>query len=141
MDYAWSKTLHIVFVIAWMAGLFILPRIALYYKKAREDGDSGAALVTFGRKLSVFMSIMAVLAMGLGTWLWLGLGVGSGQYWIHAKLTLMLLIIGHHGFCQVLVKQMREDRMKLGTVPLRILAEAPLLILIAIIYLTIAKPF
>jgi putative membrane protein len=92
----WLKALHIVFVTSWFAGLFYLPRILVNLAMIESDGDAAARarLLVMARKLYRFMGIPAVLALGFGLWLWLGYGISGG--WMHAKLALVVLLIGYH---------------------------------------------
>src|SRR5436190_9766885 len=88
----WVKSLHIVFVTSWFAGLFYLPRI--YVNLAMVEADSRAErnrLLLMARKLLRFSTILAVGAIALGVWLWLGWGIGRGSGWLHAKLFVVFL--------------------------------------------------
>ncbi|MFN9806942.1 MAG: CopD family protein, partial [Betaproteobacteria bacterium] len=96
--YGIIKALHIVFVTSWFAGLFYLPRI--YVNLAMVPADSTAErdrLLLMARKLYRFMTPLAVLALVFGLWLWLGYGVGGG--WMHAKLLLVVGLVGYHLDC------------------------------------------
>ncbi|MEZ0211124.1 MAG: CopD family protein, partial [Methylophilus sp.] len=87
----WIKALHILFVTSWFAGLFYLPRI--YVNLAMEpDQQAYARLVLMAQKLYRFMQPLSILALGFGLWLWLGYGITGG--WLHAKLTLVFLLLG-----------------------------------------------
>ena len=95
----WIKSLHIVFVASWFAGLFYLPRI--FVNLAMVPNDSKAErdrLLLMSRKLLRFMTVIAVPAVGLGVWLWAGYGIGwgPGNAWMHAKLLGVVLVIGYH---------------------------------------------
>ena len=98
----WIKALHIVFIASWFAGLFYLPRI--FVNLAMVPPGSVAErerLLLMARKLYRFMMPLAVLALALGLWLWLGYGIGSGpgNGWMHAKLAIVVLLIGYHLGC------------------------------------------
>ena len=87
----WVKAFHIVFVTAWFAGLFYLPRI--FVNLAMEaDAQAHARLLVMARKLYHFMSVMAVFALASGLYLWLHFGFRGG--WIHAKLAFVVLLVG-----------------------------------------------
>ena len=95
----WIKALHIVFIASWFAGLFYLPRI--YVNLAMVEPGSVAErnrLLLMARKLYRFMTILAIPALALGLWLWLyyGIGLGQGQGWMHAKLLIVLALLGYH---------------------------------------------
>lgn len=140
----WVKALHIVFVASWFAGLFYLPRI--YVNVALVPPGSVAErtrLLTMARKLYRFMSLLAVPAIGLGLWLWLGYGIGRGpgNGWLHAKLLVVLLLIGYHAWCgQLLARFVRGDAAR-SHVWFRWFNEVPVLLLLAAVVLVVVKPF
>ena len=91
----WVKAFHIVFVASWFAGLFYLPRI--FVNLAMVAPGSAAErdrLLLMARKLMRFTTLLMVPAVGLGLWLWLGVGIGAGSGWMHAKLALVLVVLG-----------------------------------------------
>ena len=95
----WIKAFHIVFVASWFAGLFYLPR--LFVNLATVPADSHAErerLLMMARKLYRFSSLLMIpaLVLGLVLWLYYGIGRGPGNYWMHAKLLLVVLVIGYH---------------------------------------------
>jgi putative membrane protein len=94
------KALHVVFVVSWFAGLFYLPRICVNLATVEDDATRGRLLL-MARKLLVFMTGLAVIAVVLGMWL-LGQGAVMSAGWMQAKLVLVLLLIGYHGWCGVL---------------------------------------
>ena len=92
----WIKSLHIVFVASWFAGLFYLPRI--FVNLAMVPADSVAErdrLLLMARKLLRFMTIIALPALAFGVWLWAGYGIGwgPGNAWMHAKLLVVLVLV------------------------------------------------
>jgi len=92
----WIKSLHIVLIASWFAGLFYLPRI--FVNLAMEkDPAAIARLLLMARKLFRFMTFIAVPALACGLWLWLVVGIGAGQGWLHAKLTIVVLLIAVDG--------------------------------------------
>ena len=104
----WVKSLHIVFVASWFAGLFYLPRIFVNLAMvAPESVAERARLVLMARKLFRFTTFLAVPAIGFGLWLWLGYGIGRGpgNGWMHAKLALVLVVVGYHHGCGVLLRK------------------------------------
>jgi hypothetical protein len=93
----WIKALHIVFVASWFAGLFYLPRIFVNLAMvAPESVAEHERLLLMARKLMRFTTLLAVPAVGLGLWLWIGYGIGwgPGNGWMHAKLFVVLLVLG-----------------------------------------------
>ena len=138
----WIKALHIVFVTSWFAGLFYLPRI-LVNLAMETDQAATARLLLMARKLYRFMSMLAVLALALGLTLWLyfGIGKGPGNGWLHAKLFLVVLLIGYHHGCGVLLKKFERGENKRSHTWFRWFNEVPVLILLAIVILVVVKPF
>lgn len=139
MTYLIVKTAHVLMVMAWVAGIFYLPRIFVHYAEGQRAGEDVRRLKVMARKLYHFMSAMAVLAIGTGAWMWLGFGMTGG--WLHAKLTMVALLVGFHIAMRVLMKSMQSDGALPGPTALRLLNEAPLIALIPILYFVIAKPF
>ena len=93
----WVKAFHIVFVTSWFAGLFYLPR--LFINLAAVPADSHAErerLLVMARRLHRFAGLLMgpALVLGLVLWLYYGVGRGPGNYWLHAKLALVLVAIG-----------------------------------------------
>lgn len=137
---AWVKVFHILFVIAWMAGLFYLPRIMVHYREGLSAGEDVRRLVIMAGKLASFSTVMAVLATGFGTWLWLGWWLDSG-HWIWAKLALVALMIGYHVQCYRYIKLMRQGQLINTSLYFRVFNEAALLLLVPILVLVVVKPF
>ena len=136
----WIKSFHIIFMVAWFAGLFYLPRLFVYHTLA-EDRISIERFKIMERKLYLgIMTPCMILTIGLGMWLWLGYGFRGG--WMHAKLALVLVLIAHHFYLGKLIEDFKHDRNKHGHVFYRWLNEIPALpVLIAIVILVVVKPF
>lgn len=136
----WIKAFHIVFVITWFAGIFYLPRLFVYHALA-EDAISIERFKLMERRLYYgIMTPSAVLALALGTWLWLGYGITGG--WMHAKLALVTVLVGHHLYLGQLMKAFRENRNRHGDRFYRWLNEIPALpALLGIVLLVVLKPF
>ena len=135
----WIKAWHIIFMVTWFAGLFYLPRLFVYHAMS-SDETSHARFKIMERKL--FYGIMtpgAVLTIAFGTWLWLGYGFSGG--WLHAKVSLVALLVLYHLYCGKLVRDFAKDRNQHSHVFYRWLNEAPVLVLIAIVILVEVKPF
>jgi len=140
----WVKALHIVFVTSWFAGLFYLPRI--FVNLAMVPPGSVAErerLLLMAGKLYRFMTGLAVLALALGLWLWLGYGIGSGpgNGWLHAKLAIVVLLIGYHHGCGRLLKRFRAGEATHGHRWFRWFNEARVLMLLVVVILVVVKPF
>jgi len=140
--YLWVKAFHIVFVASWFAGLFYLPR--LFVNLAMVPADSHAErerLILMGRKLLRFSTILAVPALALGLVLWLVYGVGSGAGWLHAKLALVLLVLGYHHACGRLLRQFEQMANRRSDRWFRVFNEVTVLLFTAIVVLVVVKPF
>jgi putative membrane protein len=140
----WVKALHIVFVASWFAGLFYLPRI--FVNLALVEPGSVAErerLLLMARKLLRFMTLLAVPALALGLWLWLGYGIGRGpgNGWLHAKLVAVLLAIGYHHGCAVLLRKFAAGSNTRSHRWYRWFNEVPVLLLLAAVVLAVVKPF
>jgi protoporphyrinogen IX oxidase len=138
----WVKSLHIVFVASWFAGLFYLPRI--YVNLAMVAPESQAErqrLILMARKLLRFTTILAVPALALGLWLWLGWGIGRGSGWLHAKLFVVVLVIAYHHACARLLRRFEQGQDLRSHVWYRWFNEAPVLLLLAAVVLVVVKPF
>ena len=140
----WTKALHIVFIASWFAGLFYLPRI--FVNLAMVPADSVAErqrLLLMARKLYRFMTILAVPALVLGLVLWLhyGIGKGPGQGWMHAKLAIVVLLLGYHHGCGLILRKFEAGAMQRSHVWFRWFNEAPVLMMLAAVVLVVVKPF
>jgi len=136
--YLWIKALHIVFIAAWFAGLFYLPRI--FVNLAQETNPAALArLLGMGRRLYRFTTILMVPALVLGLWLWLGYGIKGG--WLHAKLALVVVTIGYHHACGSLLKRFERGANQRSHTWFRYFNEVPVLLLLAIVILVVVKPF
>jgi protoporphyrinogen IX oxidase len=138
----WVKAFHIVFVASWFAGLFYLPRI--FVNLAMVSPGSSAErdrLLLMARKLLRFTTLLAVPAVALGLWLWLGYGVGRGAGWMHAKLAIVLLVIGYHHACALLLRKLASGASQRSHAWFRWFNELPVLLLVAAVVLVVVKPF
>jgi putative membrane protein len=140
----WVKSFHIVFVASWFAGLFYLPRI--FVNLALVPPESVAErerLLLMARKLLRFTTILAVPALLLGLWLWLGYGIGrgAGNGWMHAKLAAVVLILGYHHACGLLLHRFAQGTQRRSHVWYRWFNEAPVVLLVVVVVLVVVKPF
>ena len=139
MAYLITKTAHLVFVMAWMGGVFYLPRILVNLAEAGDAPDVRARLVLMGRRLYRFGHIMFGLAVAFGLALWLHFGMSGG--WLHAKLLLVALMLAHYIVGGRWLKAADAGKPLPSSKALRWFNEAPVFLLIAIVWLVLAKPF
>lgn len=138
--YLWVKAFHIVFVASWFAGLFYLPR--LFVNLAMVPADSHAErerLLLMARKLYRFTNILMVPAVLLGLWLWLGWGITGG--WLHAKLALVVAVLGYHHACRTLLRRFETLDNQRSHRWFRVFNEVSVLMFAAIVVLVVVKPF
>jgi putative membrane protein len=136
----WLKAFHIVFVVTWFAGLFYLPRLFMYHAVA-ADPISIERFKVMERRLYIITSIGALLAALFGISMLLAAPGYLQMGWLHAKLTLVLLLVGYHLWCRHLVRVFAEDRNTHSQRWYRWFNEAPSMLLIAIVILVVVKPF
>ena len=139
----WIKTFHIVFVTSWFASLFYLPRIFVNLAMLDAAGPPAERqrLLLMARKLYRFGGPLMLLALAFGLWLWLGYGIGWGNGWMHAKLLVVLLLAGYHGWCGRLLKAFEAGRNRRSHTWYRVFNELPVLGLFAVVILVVVKPF
>lgn len=134
----WVKSLHIVFMVTWFAGLFYLPRLFVYHAMA-EDEISRQRFQVMERKL--FWGIMTpggVLTVFFGLWLWLGWGFSGG--WLYAKAALVAALVAYHVWCGKLMLDFRAERSRRSHLWFRWFNEFPTLVLFAAVFLVVFKP-
>lgn len=136
----WLKSFHIIFVVAWFAGLFYLPRLFVYHCEV-QDAASHARFSTMERRLFRIMTIGAVFTLGLGLLLWVRYWGLPGPLWLHIKLALTLALIVYHVWLYVLYKDFRNYRNTHSARFYRLINELPVFFLVAIVLLVELKPF
>ena len=140
----WIKAFHIVFVASWFAGLFYLPRIFVNLAMVPEGSHAERdRLLLMGKKLMRFTTLLSVPAIVLGVWLWWGIGIGwgPGNAWMHAKLAVVLLVVGYHHVCGRLLLNFESNQNTHSHVWYRWFNEAPVLMMVAVVILVVVKPF
>jgi len=136
----WIKSLHVIFMVTWFAGLFYLPRLFVYHTQV-GPGPEHDRFVIMERKLYIMMTIGMVLTWVFGLWTLALVPAYLKMGWLHAKLTLVVLLSGYQGWLKT-----RMRRFANGTNPhsekfWRLANEVPAIFLIAIVILVIVKPF
>ena len=136
------KSLHIFFMVAWFAGLFYLPRLFVYHAMAK-DTQSNELLKVMERRLLYFVTPFALLTLVFGVALiyQYGLQWFKHSYWLHLKIILVALLYVYHAYCFKLLKDFKNDENKRSDKFYRLFNEAPVLVLLAIIFLAVVKPF
>lgn len=143
----WVKSLHIVFIASWFAGLFYLPRIFVNLAMVPVDSIAERArLLLMARKLLRFTTLLVFPALIFGLWLWLGYGIGrggvaQGNGWMHAKLALVLVALGYHHGCGVILRRFEAGSSHRSHLWFRWFNEIPVILLLLIVVLVVVKPF
>jgi putative membrane protein len=138
----WIKSFHIIFMVAWFAGMFYMPRLFVYHAQA-TDPISLERFKVMERKLYFgIMTPCMVITVVLGLWLLIGYQIGAGQGWMHGKLALVAVLVAQHLYLGKLMVDFKHDRNQHGHVFYRWLNEIPTLpALIGIVILVVVKPF
>uniref|UniRef100_E6PU34 Copper resistance protein D n=1 Tax=mine drainage metagenome TaxID=410659 RepID=E6PU34_9ZZZZ len=144
MVFLWVKALHIIFVISWFAGLFYLPRIFVNLVMVPPGSEAERQrLLLMARKLYRFMTILMIPAIGFGLVLWLYYGIGlrgPGNGWMHAKLTLVLVLLGFHHACGRVLRKFEQGRNTRSHMWFRWFNEVPTIAMFIIVPLVVIKP-
>ncbi len=139
--YPWLKAGHIIFMVFWMAGLFVLPRQMLYCVSAAPGSPEEALWADrMGKLRGIILtpSIVVVWVLGLA----LATAIGAwDQGWFHAKLTLGVAMSGFHGYLAAQSKKMARGARPLSERQLRMWGELPAILMILIVVLVVIKPF
>ena len=141
MLYLWIKALHVIAIIAWMAGMLYLPRLFVYHSETPKGSiQSDTFKIMERRLLKAIINPAMIAAWVLGLVLvWQGGWYASG--WLHAKVLLVLILSGFHGFLSRLVKDFAADRNTRPARFYRMINEVPTVLMIGIVILVIVKPF
>ncbi|MFP3943092.1 MAG: protoporphyrinogen oxidase HemJ [Alphaproteobacteria bacterium] len=140
-SYPWIKSLHLIFIIAWMAALLYLPRLFVYHTKAEPGSELSETLkVMEGNLLKIIMTPAMIASWVFGIALIFPIGALS-EGWFHAKLLLVIVLSGLHGYLAACRKAFAEDRNRRSERFFRILNEGPTVIMIAVVVLVVVKPF
>ncbi|MCC5809280.1 MAG: protoporphyrinogen oxidase HemJ [Ectothiorhodospiraceae bacterium] len=141
MGYLWIKAFHVIAVVTWFAAIFYLPRLFVYHAMAEDDIGRERFKVMERKLYRGIMTPSAVVTIGLGLWL---LTINPGwlsQGWMHAKLFLVLILVGYHLWCGKLLRDFRDDSNTRSHRWFRVFNEVPVLILVAVVVLAVVKPF
>lgn len=134
----WIKCFHVLGVMAWLTGIFYLPRIFVHYAEGSAAGEDVRRLVIMAGRLYGFMTLMSLVAMSLGVWLWQAYGYSGA--WLQIKLLLVVGLIGYHLACRHFVQRMRAGAALPRGLVLRFFNEGALLLVVPILIMAIVKP-
>jgi protoporphyrinogen IX oxidase len=139
--YLWIKAVHVIAVIAWMAGMLYLPRLFVYHVDSERGSVQSETFKVMERRLyRGIINPSMIIAWAAGLWLaWKGFGFMGG--WLHAKIALVVAMSGMHGYLGGAVRRFAEDRNQKPARHWRIVNEVPTVLMIAIVILVIVKPF
>lgn len=138
----WVKAFHIIFMVTWFAGLFYLPRLFVYHATT-TDSISDERFKVMERRLMIMTHLGSLLTILFGLWLYLGYGIGkgAGNGWMHAKLSLVALLVVYHHLCMRYVKVFARNANTRSARYYRFFNEVPSVLLIGIVILVVVKPF
>jgi putative membrane protein len=136
----WIKSLHVIFMVTWFAGLFYLPRLFVYHTEASEPAVR-ETLKVMERRLYVIMTIGMVGTWIFGLWLMMLVPAWMQMGWLHAKITLVVLLSGYHGWLKLNLRRFAADTNARSSRFWRLTNEIPALFLVLVVILVIVKPF
>lgn len=137
----WLKAFHVIFMVAWFAGIFYLPRLFVNHAETQST-EIAEHLKGMEKRLLYFITPFAILTVGLGIALIYQYGLAWFRHatWLHIKLTLVILLLAYHGYCFHLVNVFKEDKNTRSGKFYRIFNEIPVIVLFIIIILAYVKP-
>lgn len=141
MDYLWLRVIHILAVISWMAGMLYLPRLFVYHVDAPKGSQQSETFKVMERRLLRAIMTPAMVVAWVS-----GLAIAWQQQffshgWFHAKLLLVVLMSGVHGWLSAQRRAFAEDRNIRSGVYFRVVNEIPTLLMIGIVIFVVVKPF
>ena len=143
--YLWVKAAHLIFVIFWMAGLFMLPRYLVYHQEALSEPAEAARWTERENRLRrIILSPAMIIVWLLGILLALNAGIADGAAglgWLHAKIALVLLLSAYHGWMVAYAKKLARGQVGVADRTLRLMNEVPALAVTLIVILVIVRPF
>ncbi|MGE0857940.1 MAG: protoporphyrinogen oxidase HemJ [Gammaproteobacteria bacterium] len=140
--YLWVKAFHVIFMVTWFSGLFYLPRLFVYHAMTEEAAGIARFKIMERKLYRGITTPGGLLTLASGAWL---IGLRGAEWfthahWLHAKLTLVALLVAYHAYLGQLVKRFADDRNTRGHVYYRWLNEAPVLVLVGAVLLVILQP-
>lgn len=137
----WVKSFHIITMVAWFAGIFYLPRLYVYHAETTDEISLKRFKIMERRLYRGIMWPAMVMTLIFGFWLVYLIPAYLKAPWMHAKLTLVVLLVFYHFYCGALRKRFADGNNMHSARFYRILNEVPTLLLIAIVILVVVKPF
>lgn len=139
----WVKAFHLIFIVTWFSALFYLPRLFVYHALCDDEAGNARFKIMERKLYRGIMTPSAILTVVFGGWLlsFYTLEHIASMHWLHAKLTLVLLLFAYHGVCGRLLKRFAADKNQRSHTFYRWFNELPVLVLIAVIILAVVKPF
>jgi putative membrane protein len=139
--YLWIKAIHVIAVISWMAGMLYLPRLFVYHADTQPGSAQSETFKVMERRLlRGIINPAMILTWVFGLWLaWTGFAFHGG--WLHAKIALVVLMSGVHGYLSASVRRFAEDRNTRPARHWRIVNEIPTILMVVIVILVVVKPF
>jgi|SRR5689334_25430747 len=135
----WIKSLHVIFVVSWFAGLFYLPRLFVYHAQAEDEPSRDRFKVMERRLYRGIMTPAMILTIASGLWLWLAFGFTGA--WLYTKVFLVFLLVAYHFWMRRLMRDFALERNKRDHKFYRWVNEVPTVLLVAIVILAVVKPF
>lgn len=145
MDFLYVKSLHIIFVVTWFAGLFYIVRLFIYHAEAEKKEEPAKEVLQTQYKLMekrlwyIITWPSAVLASIFAFWMLIENPVYLEMPWMHVKLSFVLALYFYHGKCHSMYKQLQRDEVKYSSLKLRIWNEVATIILFAVVFLVVLK--
>ncbi len=143
--YGWVKAAHVIFVIFWMAGMFMLPRYLVYHQEGLSDPVDAARWVERERRLRrIILTPAMILTWLFGLLLAANIGLfagGTGLGWLHAKIAIVVLLSGYHGWAVGYSKKLAKGKPTISNRALRMMNEIPALAATLTVILVMVRPF
>jgi len=138
----WVKAFHIIFMVAWFAGLFYLPRLFVNHAMAEEE-TVRERLTLMEKKLYLFITPLMVLTIGFGMWLMIDYAWAAyaHMWWLPIKLALVAALVAYHFYCGRIIRELADGRNQRSHAWFRWFNELPVLVLFAAVILAVVKPF
>ena len=138
----WVKAFHIIFMVAWFAGLFYLPRLFVNHAMT-EQATVRERLTLMETKLYRFITPWMVLTIGFGLWLMIDYAWAAyaQMWWLPIKLALVAALVAYHFYCGRIIRELADGRNQHSPAWLRWFNELPVLVLFAAVILAVVKPF